>query len=605
MAAFYGGIAFVILQVIESSFDYLHIPDWIGSLLVVMLLIGFPVAMVLAWVFDITPEGIVRTEGSSTGSGRQQTKPGTSNKALVAVTIIAVSFGIWGWMRDGGGSDGALASYEHSIAVMPFENLTNDPDFDVWERGLANLVISDLSGSKELYVLDSQSLFDVIQAVQQSRKAQLLPDLAREVANRTEVKQVILGDILKIGTRFRVQARLLTVKTGRVDFSHKVDAENEDDLILAAEEISRGMQNHLELNILRGEATVEGLEGQTKSAAAFKLYTEGLDHFWRMQFQQAIPLLETATSIDSNFAAALTWLTYAYMNTGQVGQTKAAIARSKRLSGRISPIQQLITDLLDAWVNKRVNDQIRLVHQIVKAEPLSRVYWYVLGLTYGYMSQPEQAVRYYDKAYALCLQWESYWEWVPLYRNFGAVLHETGSHRKELAVYKYGLKAVPEAPIILSRLGIHYLSTGDTLRAADVLDRYREALVRSGSSEAQILYRLGLMHESAGLLDQAQAYYEQFIENDPENALAYNSLAWLLIDNELDMKAGLAMAEKALDLRPGDYSNLDTYGWGLFKLGRYAEAADALERSWALRDYYRQSAMDRLEAARKALKEQS
>ena len=64
VAAFYGGIAFVIVQIIDGAFSYLHIPEWFGTAIIVLLLIGFPIAIGLAWAFDITPEGIVRTEGA-------------------------------------------------------------------------------------------------------------------------------------------------------------------------------------------------------------------------------------------------------------------------------------------------------------------------------------------------------------------------------------------------------------------------------------------------------------------------------------------------------------------------------------------------------------
>ena len=78
VAAFYGGIAFVIVQIIDGTFDLMGAPEWAGRVIVVLLALGFPVAIGLAWIFDITPEGIVRTEGRATG------KPGTSNRALIA-----------------------------------------------------------------------------------------------------------------------------------------------------------------------------------------------------------------------------------------------------------------------------------------------------------------------------------------------------------------------------------------------------------------------------------------------------------------------------------------------------------------------------------------
>ena len=93
VAAVYGGVAFVLFQIIDSIFQPLHIPEWIGSLIIILLLVGFPLAVGLAWVFDITPEGIVRTQGTTSA---KQTKPLTGNRALIVIAVLAIAFGIWG-----------------------------------------------------------------------------------------------------------------------------------------------------------------------------------------------------------------------------------------------------------------------------------------------------------------------------------------------------------------------------------------------------------------------------------------------------------------------------------------------------------------------------
>jgi len=142
VAAVYGGVAFVLFQIIDSIFEPLHIPEWIGSLIIVLLLVGFPLAAGLAWVFDITPEGIVRTKGKTR---TKQTKPLTGNGALIAVAIAAVAFGIWG--RWAGGSNGASrgpVTYAKSVAVLPFSNLGNDPDQEFFSDGFTDNILINL-----------------------------------------------------------------------------------------------------------------------------------------------------------------------------------------------------------------------------------------------------------------------------------------------------------------------------------------------------------------------------------------------------------------------------------------------------------------------------
>jgi len=87
VAAFYGGIAFVIVQIIDGTFEVMGIPAWVSRLMITLLALGFPVAMGLAWLFDITPEGLVLTKGKTR---TKQSNPLTGNGALIAVAIAAV-----------------------------------------------------------------------------------------------------------------------------------------------------------------------------------------------------------------------------------------------------------------------------------------------------------------------------------------------------------------------------------------------------------------------------------------------------------------------------------------------------------------------------------
>jgi len=150
VAAFYGGITFVfvIIQIIDGAFSYLHIPEWFGTAIIVLLLIGFPIAIGPAWAFDITPEGIVRTVGSPTG------KPGTSNRALVAVTIAAITFGIWG--RWGGSRISDIN--DKSVAVLPFATFSTTDDDLLFADGMTDNLITQFYKVSDLKVIARPSV---------------------------------------------------------------------------------------------------------------------------------------------------------------------------------------------------------------------------------------------------------------------------------------------------------------------------------------------------------------------------------------------------------------------------------------------------------------
>lgn len=98
VATVYAGVAFVVIQIIDGSFDYLRIPDWVGSTIIILLLIGFPIAIGLAWAFDITDEGIVRAKGRPADAKRKAV-PIVSNPALGIITSIAILIAVWCWWQ--------------------------------------------------------------------------------------------------------------------------------------------------------------------------------------------------------------------------------------------------------------------------------------------------------------------------------------------------------------------------------------------------------------------------------------------------------------------------------------------------------------------------
>ena len=164
----------------SGTFEVMGIPAWVSRLMIIVLGIGFPIAVVLAWAFDITEEGIVRSEGRATG------KPGTSNKALVAVNILAIAFGIWGRWGSSGGDGGGLI---RTIAVLPLDNLSGDPQQDYFVNGMHDALISELSKISALTVRSRQS------TLQYRNSDKTMPEIAAEL----RVDALVEGSVMLLG----------------------------------------------------------------------------------------------------------------------------------------------------------------------------------------------------------------------------------------------------------------------------------------------------------------------------------------------------------------------------------------------------------------------
>ncbi|MCH7574857.1 MAG: hypothetical protein IIA59_07000 [Candidatus Marinimicrobia bacterium] len=191
MAAFYGGIAFVIVQIIDGTFEVMGIPAWVSRFVIIFLALGFPIAVGLAWIFDITPEGIVRTGRRSTG------KLGTSNRALIAVTIAAVAFGIWGSRKPD-------VSEEISIAVLPFANMSLDPEQEYFSDGVTEELINALAKISGISVAARTSSF-AFKGKNQDIRA---------IGASLNVNHLLEGSVRRAGDRVRITAQLIKVDDG-------------------------------------------------------------------------------------------------------------------------------------------------------------------------------------------------------------------------------------------------------------------------------------------------------------------------------------------------------------------------------------------------------
>ncbi len=297
VAAFYGGIAFVIVQIIDGTFEVMGIPAWVSRLLITLLAIGFPIAIGLAWVFDITSEGIVRTEGRPTG------KPLTGNGALIAVAIAAVAFGIWG--RWGGEPSSAASDLGaiRSIVVLPLDNNMGDPDQDYFVDGMTEALTHQLSKFPGLKVISRTS------AIRYKNSSKTVPEIAAELG----VDAVVEGSVFKAANKVRITAQLID---GRSD-AHLWSSEYErslEDIMSLHRDVARAIAKEIDL-ILSPEAEARLSEARPVNPEAFDLYIRGR-HKWNKRtgddLLEAQRLFKAALDIDPAYALAHSALAESY-----------------------------------------------------------------------------------------------------------------------------------------------------------------------------------------------------------------------------------------------------------------------------------------------------
>ena len=283
VVAMYAGAAFVIIELTNNVAEPLRLPDWIPTVVILILIIGFPATAILSWIFDITPEGVKKT-GPYEDSGEHQVPLEAGRRKLrpsdLVITVLIIAVGILVYpkiftkdtfknVRD---PDGRI-----SIAVMPFENLSGDTLYNIWQGGFQNLLITTLSNSEELSVRKYQVINDVLNNKKDINIASLSPSFASDLAHKLDTRTLILGNILRAGNKIRITAQLVNAETEEIYKTYQVDGDSENDLFILADSLSVMIKNYIEIKKISDEYNSPEIHGNslTNSSEAFKNYIRG------------------------------------------------------------------------------------------------------------------------------------------------------------------------------------------------------------------------------------------------------------------------------------------------------------------------------------------
>lgn len=311
VAFYYGAAAFAVLQGADIVFPTLGFPEWVFRAVVVASFLGFPVALLIAWVYDLTPEGIIRTpsvpeDGGEEDEGRSRSLIWTARVAFAVVSLILVSGVGWLSFRWSIGEERLAGLGDRkSIAVLPFES-GDDEDSRFLADGLHEDLLSALSRIGDLRVISRTS-------VRHYADTDLtVPQIAAELG----VGTIMEGSVRRAQGRVRVRAQLIDARTDDHIWAETYDDPEEDVFRLQtriAEQIAAALRAQLseeERAKLASAPTATSLE-------AYHAYNQGRVHFDRRENREdavsAVSAFRRAVELDSTFAPAQAALATARM----------------------------------------------------------------------------------------------------------------------------------------------------------------------------------------------------------------------------------------------------------------------------------------------------
>jgi TolB-like protein/Flp pilus assembly protein TadD len=309
--AVYGVVGFVLLQIVDLVVPALLLPEWTYRLVALILLLGLPVAIVLAWALEMTPEGVRRTGAAAPDELAEIIAAPASKRwpsgVLALVSVGALVVGAWFVGRRSSpvaadpavGGDPVIASADLSLAVLPFADMSPDADQEYFSDGIAEEMLNLLAQIPELRVSARTSSF--------SFKGQNLE--IPEIAERLNVAHVLEGSVRKAGDQVRITAQLV-----RADDGFRVWSDTWDrtlaDIFAIQDEIAAAVVQELRVKLLGEAPTVEETD-----PAAYALYLQAR-HQYELHSpgarERAADLYRQALAIDSTYAPAWAGLALTY-----------------------------------------------------------------------------------------------------------------------------------------------------------------------------------------------------------------------------------------------------------------------------------------------------
>jgi len=495
---------------------------------------------------------------------------------------------------------------EISIAVMPFQNLTNDTLLNIWEIGIQNELINILTNTQELKVRQMESIQTLLRNSDLTNYASLTPSLASRISQKLSANVFVQGSIIQAGSYIRLNAQLIDSKTAEIFKTFQIeDSANEQNIFKIIDSLSITLVNYLVITLLDKELNQEQQSFVfTKSPEAYRYYLYGYNALNNSEFKTARDFFLNALAVDSNLYAAKMNVAYSYGNQGNYREAKKWALEILERRDMMPPILENWADLLYALYFKTPHDEIIYAKRMLELDDQTPSIYYTLGVAYNRINQYEKAIPVLKKALSLYENWGIKPSWPADYIVLGRAYHKMGLYRKEIKLYKRAEKDFPEASDFLPWQAILFLSKGKTKKATEYIEKFVSSLEEYALPEAFISKNLAEIYSQAGIIDQAEINFRQALSLMPENPNLINDLAFFLIVNDQDFKEGMDLVGKALEMRPDNFYFLHTYGLGLYKQGKYREAFEMLQKSWDLRRelaVYDHEAFLHLEEAKKAV----
>jgi TolB-like protein/Tfp pilus assembly protein PilF len=549
VAIAYAVVAWLLMQIATQVFPFLEIPNWAIRLVIMLIVIGFPIALVIAWAFELTPEGLKRTESAD----ELPTKTSRSRAWIYVVLVagaISVSLFFLGRYTRSKQSGGAELPVK-SIAVLPFENLSHDPDNAYFADGIQEEILTRLARIADLKVISRTS----------TQQYQSKPGNLSEIAKQLGVANILEGSVQKAGDSVRVNVNLIQAASDSHLWADTYDRKLTD-IFGVESEIAKAITETLQAKLTGSEEHALSVR-PTDNPVAHELYLKGR-FFWNKRtandLKKSVDYFNQAIEADPNYALAYAGLADVYVLLPGFGscapkdcypKAKAAATKALELDATLAEAHTSLAMVLSfydfnfsqatvqfkraielkpnyatahQWYGGHVlatlgrfDEAIAQEKKALELDPLSLIAHTDLANTYLFARRPEEAIDELRKVSDIDPNFYStYW-------NLGLISEMKGDFAGAIGAYQKA-RDLNDNSRILALLAHAYGSSGNKTEAMKILEQLKQL-----SNERYVTaYSFALVYLGLGDKEEALRWLEKSYQDRAGQEIGYIRVSPLL-----------------------------------------------------------------------------
>ena len=507
-------VAWLIAQIASIVLPTFEAPSFVMKTLLFILIIGFPINLVFAWIYDVTPEGIKKTKSLENKNKNSDLKSGRLNKVIIAslsLAVIILLFNQFGNNSSGNVTD--TDSHEIStkfIGVLPFSNTKPDLETDYFGFAIADQIIGDLVYLKNIIVRPSSSIRKYEKEIVDSKTA----------GDELNVDYILTGNFLMEGNIIRMNVELVEVSTNEIKWRDRIEVDFESAFELQdiiAKHVVKGMNTQF------SEKEISRIgKDLSSNPLAYEYYLRGVSYPHTNEGDEmAIEMFNKSIELDSIYAPAYDNLGTRIHNLAQYGlldpeETKKAetayikaLSINEELLSALGHLAKIYTE------TARTEKAVELTKQMLEINPNNADAHFALGYIYRYAGMNTYAIQEMEKAIAID----------PMNPGFQSI-------------------------------GITYMWAGEYEKAFEVLKNYAPSARTYFGIQGLALFRQGKK-------ELAIKYFDRVIELEPEGLSALMVAATkAYIEDEIEEGIAIASKFEQYDVEDAEawYLNAGNYG---------------------------------------------